>query len=274
MMLRLLRSDLHRLLHARWPWVVLALVALATLGSAILTIWWPLEPGVVYEGLTGPAGALRAGGRSASVGLVLTVAPLVAAHLSCADSDCGFDRTLLASVRGRVSYFAEKYLFVALVSGMVLLAYLAFGGLGALVTARPVEGVEPLWQVVAWAAEGWLAGCVYALVVLLAGQLTRSRALAYIVALLLVTAAVEQGFIVFLLTVGDLLHLDWGPALEAAAAWMPYVTSTSVVHGAASMLAVDASGVTPALRAVAVGLPVCLGAGAFGALAGARRDLA
>ena len=43
-MIALLRSDLYRVARSRWPWVVLALVALATLGSAVLTIWWPLDP--------------------------------------------------------------------------------------------------------------------------------------------------------------------------------------------------------------------------------------
>ena len=64
-MMALLKSDLYRTLHARWLWVVLALVALATLGSAVLTIWWPLEPDIVYDGLTGRAGALRLAGRGA-----------------------------------------------------------------------------------------------------------------------------------------------------------------------------------------------------------------
>ena len=191
-MMALLRSDLHRILRSRWPWAVLGIVALATLGSAILTIWWPLEPGVVYDGLTGRAGALHLAGRGSSISLVSTIAPFVAAHLSCADSDAGFDRTLLSSLHGRAAYYAEKYLLAALLSGALLVAYLAFGGLGVLVTMRPVETVEPLWQVVAWAGEGWLISCVYALAVLLVGQLVRSRAIAFIAAFLLTSAAVEQ----------------------------------------------------------------------------------
>ena len=168
-MMALLKSDLYRAARSRWPWVVLALVALTTLGSAILTIWWPLEPGIVYDGLTGRAGALRLAGRGSSIVLVATIAPFVAAHLSCADSDSGFDRTLLSSLRGHVAYFAEKYLLAVLLSGAILIAYLVFGGLGVLVTLRPVENVEPFWQVAVWAGEGWLAACVYALIVLLVG---------------------------------------------------------------------------------------------------------
>ena len=129
-MMALLRSDLYRTLRARWPWAVLALVALATLGSAVFTIWWPLEPGIVYDGLTGRDGALRLAGRGASITLVQMVAVFVAAHLSCADTDAGFDRTLLSSLRGRVSYFAEKYLLTVILSGSLLLAYLALSGVG------------------------------------------------------------------------------------------------------------------------------------------------
>ena len=176
-MIALLKSNLYRILRSRWPWAVLALVALVTLGSAVLTIWWPLEPGIVYDGLTGRAGALRLAGRGSSIVLVSTIAPFVAAHLSCADSDSGFERTLLSSLRGRVAYFAEKYLLTVLLSGAILIAYLAFSGLGVLVTMRAVTNVEPIWQVAAWAGEGWLATCAYALLVLLVGQLTRSRAI-------------------------------------------------------------------------------------------------
>ena len=273
-MMALLRSDLYRTLHARWPWVALALVALATLGGAVLTVWWPLEPGVVYDGLTGRAGALRLAGRGCSIALVSTIAPFVAARLSCADSDAGFDRALLSSLRGRAAYYAEKYLLAALLSGAILLAYLAFAGLGVLVTMRPVADVEPPWQVAAWAGEGWLAACAYALLVLLVGQLTRSRAIAFIVAFLLLSGAVEQGFFSFLLLVSDALGLGWGPALGAAIAWMPYVTTAAVGNGAADMLAVDATGFAPGLRALIVCVPLCLACGALGTLVGTRRDLA
>lgn len=273
-MMALLKSDLYRTLRSRWPWAVLALVVLVTLGSAILTIWWPLEPGVVYDGLTGRAGALRLAGRGSSIVLVSTIAPFVAAHLSCADSDAGYDRTLLSSLRGRAAYFAEKYLLTVLLSGAILLAYLAFSGLGILVTVRAVTNVEPFWQIVAWAGEGWLAACAYALLVLLAGQLTRSRAIAFVVAFLLLSGAVEQGFFTFLLLVSNVFGLGWGPALEAVLAWAPYVTTAAVGNGAADMLTVDATGLAPAARALIVGVPLCLACGTLGVLAGTRRDVA
>ena len=152
----------------------------------------------------------------------------MAAHLSCADSDAGFDRTLLSSLHGRAAYYAEKYLLAALLSGALLVAYLSFGGLGVLVTMRPVENVEPLWQVVAWAGEGWLISCVYALAVLFVGQLVRVRAIAFIAAFLLTSAAVEQGFFTFLMLVDSALGLGWAPALEAALAWMPFAALVSV----------------------------------------------
>ena len=273
-MMALLRSDLYRTLRARWPWAVLALVALATLGSAVFTIWWPLQPGIVYDGLTGRAGVLRLAGRGASITLVQMVAVFVAAHLSCMDSDAGFDRTLLSSLRGRVAYFAEKYLLVVIVTGVILLAYLAFSGVGVFVTMRPVENVEPLWQIAVWAGEGWLHACAYALVVLLAGQLTRVKAIAVIVAFLLLSGAVEQGFFSFLLLVSDAFGLGWGPALEAAIAWMPYVTTAVVGNGAADMLAVDATGLAPAVRALIVCAPLCAACGALGTFVGSRRDVA
>lgn len=273
-MIALLKADLYRVARSRWPWVVLALVALATLGSAAFTIWWPLEPGIVYDGLTTSSGALRLAGRGSSIGLAVMVAPFVAAHLSTADSDAGFDRTLLSSLRGRVPYFAEKCLLTVILSGAALLAYLAFSGVGAFVTMRPVANVEPLWQIVVWAVEGWLVACAYAFVALLVGQLTRSRAIAFIVAFLLLSAVFEQGFFSFLLLVSNMFGLGWGPALEAALAWAPCVTMRSIEQGAAAMLAVDSTGVAPALRALVVCAPLCLACAALSAAVGSRRDVA
>ena len=81
-----------------------------------------------------------------------------------------------------------------------------------------------------------------------------------IVSFLLLSGAVEQGFFSFLLLVSDAFGLGWGPALEVAIAWMPYVTTAAVGNGAADMLAVDVTGfcsgrprahrLRPALRGV------------------------
>ena len=106
------------------------------------------------------------------------------------------------------------------------------------------------------------------------GQLVRVRAIAFIAAFLLTSAAVEQGFFTFLMLVDSALGLGWAPALEAALAWMPFAALVSVGNGAADMLAVDATGVAPALRALAVCLPLCLASAALGILVSSRRDLA
>lgn len=272
-MIALLRSDLYRLSRARWPRVVLALIALAALGSAVFVRLWPLEPSLVFEGVTGRDGALRLGGRGSSVVLVATLAPFVAAHLSCVDSDAGFDRTLLASLRGRVVYFGEKYLLVALVTGALLVAYLVLGALGVLVSGAPVAGVEPLWQIGAWAGEAWLLSCAYALAVLLVGQLSRSRVVALVFAFLLASAVIEQGLFGIALLAGKIVGIDLEAPLSVAMAWAPYVTLASVGNGAADMLATDATGVAPALRALAVCLPLCPTLVAAGSLVVSRRDI-
>lgn len=275
MMASLLRADLHRALHSRWPWVALAVIAAPTLGSAVLTIWLPLSPGLVFDGLTGPAGALRLGGRGSGVELVLTVGALVAAHLSCEDVEGGFERTLLASLRGRAAVFSERCLFVALTTAAMLLAYLALGTLGSLLVGVPAAGVESAWEVAAWAGLTWLVGCAYALAALVVGHLTRRRALAYGMALILVSAALEQGILATLVLAADgVLGLGWAPALEAAATWMPYAAASSVAQGAQALLAVDAVGTTPAVRALVSCGAACVAAVAVDVLLASRRDVA
>lgn len=171
-MIALLHSDAHRIARSRWFWVVLGAVALIELGSAALTLWWPLDPVLAFDGLTGRSGALRLAGRGMSIQLVVVLAPFVAASLSCADSDSGFDRTLLSSLRTRASYFAEKFVLVALLTALLVVAYLVFAGLGVLVLGAPVHNMEPLWQVAAWTGCAGLIACAYAFITLLAGQLT------------------------------------------------------------------------------------------------------
>ena len=63
------------------------------------------------------------------------------------------------------------------------------------------------------------------------------------------------------------------PALEAALAWMPYAVLVSVGNGAADMLAVDATGLSPAFRALAVCVPLCAVLAGAGTLATSRRDV-
>ena len=275
-MTALLASDLYRAVRSRWLWVALGLVALVQVGTAVSVFWWPLDPTLVFDGLTGHAGALRLAGRGMSVEGVAIVAAFVAAHLSCADSCTGFDRTLLSSLRGRAGYFAEKYLFVALLTAAVLLAYLALSGIGVLVVGVPVRNVEPLWQVAAWVGCEWLVACAYALLVTLVGQLSRSRALAFVLALMLTTGLAEQVVYGFVVLLGGIFGLgpQLSPGLELAFGWAPYVTSRAVAHGAAELLAADATGVAPALRALAVCGPLVLLAIAAGTLVGSRRDLA
>lgn len=273
-MISLLRSDLYRAVRSRWLWVAIGLVALLQLGSALSTIWWPLDPTLVFDGLTGPAGALRLAGHGSSIYLVTFVATFLAAHLSCTDSGSGFDRTLLSSLRGRGGYFAEKYLFAVLVSGTVLLAYLMFGGLGVLVAGVPVHNVEPLWQVAAWAACEWLVACAYALLVMFVGQLFHSRVLAFVLAFMLMTgmaAQVVYGLAVF---VCSILGQDWSPMAEQVVTWMPYAASVAVNQGASELFAVDATGLAPALRTLAVCAPLALLVAGAGVVVGTRRDVA
>lgn len=279
-MMRLLASDLYRAARSRWLWVALGLVALAQVGSAVSVVWWPLDPTLVFDGLTGRAGALRLAGRGSSIEFVATFAAFVAAHLSCTDSDSGFDRTLLSSLRGRVGYFAEKYLFMTLVSGAVLLAYLVFSGLGVLVVGMlagtPVQNVEPLWQVAAWVGCEWLVACAYALIVMLVGQLSRSRALAFVLAFMLTAGLAEQIFYGAVVLAGGIFGLgpQLSPGLELAFDWAPYVTSRAVANGAAELFAVDATGFAPALRALVVCGPLALLVAGSGIVVGTRRDLA
>lgn len=273
-MIALLHSDTHRIARSRWFWVVLGAVALIELGSAALTLWWPLDPALAFDGLTGRSGALRLAGRGMSIQLVVVLAPFVAASLSCADSDSGFNRTLLASLRARASYFAEKFVLVALLTALLVVAYLVFAGLGVLVLGAPVHNMEPLWQVAAWTGCAGLIACVYAFITLLAGQLTRSRAFAFVLAFMLVIGFPEQLLMELLALIGHLLGPSLEAGLELAYVWFPSVSLNIVLNGAAGLFSPDVTGLAPVLRILLVCVPLGLALAALGSFIGSRRDLA
>ena len=54
---------------------------------------------------------------------------------------------------------------------------------------------------------------------------------------------------------------------------MPYAVLVSVGNGAADMLAVDTTGLSPAFRALAVCVPLCAVLAGAGTLATSRRDV-
>ncbi|WP_204793695.1 hypothetical protein [Olsenella profusa] len=263
----LLRSDAYRVARSHWAWFVVALVAFLTFAPVLLMRWTHLGP-VAFDRLTGSA---------LSLGGVESLVSIMMALVVCDRADLGFGRTLLSSLshRARITWHVEKCVFAVLLAGATLLLALVFGLVALPLSGVPVLNPEPAWQVAAWLGCEWLVCCVYAVLTVLVGHLTRSEVVTVGFAVLAPTGIIEGGLLV---GIDALWALAGGSFLEVAAVvapWLPSQVVGAIAEGAATLLSADnAVGVAPAVRALVVCLPLTVAAGAADALIASRRDVA
>ena len=266
-MTALLRSDVHRILHTRWPWVVLAIVVLLTFAPALLMRWTSMGP-TVFDSLTSSA---------VSLGGIKVPIALMAAFATCARADLGFDRTVLSALgrRGRTLWFVEKGVLAVLIAGVSILVVFVLRLAALAVSDARVLSVEPAWQVALWLGCTWLGCSVYAVLTVAVGHLTRNETVTLGFAALTSMGVLEGG----LLLIGDIaVAATSGEFLvlsQALDPWMPATILAGVGGGAATMLSAEnAVGLAPAVRAAIVFLPLLAATFAVDALAISRRDMA
>lgn len=266
-MTALLRSDVHRILHTRWPWVVLAIVVLLTFAPALLMRWTSMGP-TVFDSLTSSAVSLG--------GIEIPVA-LMAAFATCARADLGFDRTVLSALgrRGRTLWFAEKCVLAVLIAGVSILVVFVLRLAALAVSDARVLSMEPAWQVALWLGCTWLGCSVYAVLTVAVGHLTRNETVTLGFAALTSMGVLEGG----LLLIGDIaVAATSGEFLvlsQTLDPWMPATILAGVGGGAATMLSAEnAVGLAPAVRAAIVFLPLLAATFAVDVLAISRRDMA
>lgn len=266
-MIGLLRSDAYRVLHGRWIWAFAAAVAFLTFAPALLMRWTNMGP-VVYDTLTGSALSFGS----------FQILPAVMAAVVCGDrTDIGFSRSLLSSLsaRARRLWFAEKCVFSLMLAAATTLFAFVTGLLAWVASGVPVLTLEPAWQVAAWLCCTWLASSPYVVLTVLVAHLTRNESVTIVFATLGAAGIIEGGLLVgadFLcyLAGGEFLTLS-----SVVAPWLPTTIASAVGDGAATMLSAEnAAQLAPAVRALAVCLPVAVAATAADALLVSRRDVA
>lgn len=266
-MTALLRSDAHRLLHARWLRVTAAVVALLVLAPHILMRWSSMGP-VFYDNITSSALGLD--------GCQILVAVMVAVA-TCSRADLGFDRTVLSSLgpRARVAWFAEKCVLAVLLAGAALVFLVALGLISVLLAGTPVLAPEPEWQVALWLACTWLCCSVYAVLTVFVGHLTRSEGVTLGFAVAAASGVLEGGALIGL---DALLTLAGGSFLDfssAVAPWLPTGLLQVATQGAGSLLSSDAATNLPAfVRTLVVCLPLVAVTIVTETLVVSRRDVA
>ena len=266
-MIALLRSDAYRVLHGRWIWVVVAIVAFLTLVPALLMRWTHMGP-AAFDTLTGSA---------LSLGGIEILVSIMAAIVCCDRTDLGFGRSVLSSLspRARMTWFAEKCVFSVLLAAVTILFAFALGLLGWAASGVPVLHAEPAWQVAAWLGCAWLVSSTYAVLTVLVAHLTRSETVTMGFAVLASMGILEAGLVI---GIDALCYLAGGHFLDfssAVAPWLPAQAVRAFGDGATALLSADdAVRLAPAVRALVVCLPLAIAATAADALLVSRRDVA
>lgn len=266
-MIALLRSDAYRVLHSRWIWGVVAIVAFLLLAPALMMRWTSMGP-VRYDDLTNSALAMTG---------VQMLAAAMASIVCCDRTDIGFSRSIISSLgeRARMVWFAEKCVFSLLLAAVLIVFVFVVGLLALPVSGVPVADPEPAWQVAAWLGCTWLCAAPYVALTVLVAHLTRNEGVTTVFAVLAAGGLLEGGLLIGV----DLLNaLVGGEFLTVAAAvgpWLPVEITSAVGAGARAMLSADnAVCLAPAVRALIVCLPLAVAVTAVDALLVSRRDVA
>ncbi|MBE5024822.1 hypothetical protein INF26_08175 [Olsenella sp. DSM 107455] len=266
-MIALLRSDAYRVLHSRWIWGVVAIVAFLLLAPALMMRWTSMGP-VRYDDLTNSALAMTG---------VQMLAAAMASIVCCDRTDIGFSRSILSSLgeRARMVWFAEKCVFSLLLAAVLIVFVFVVGLLALPVSGVPVADLEPAWQVAAWLGCTWLCAAPYVALTVLVAQLTRNEGVTTVFAVLAAGGLLEGGIVI---GIDALCYLAGGNFLDfssAVAPWLPSQIVGIVGQGAVTLLSSDnAAHLSGAVRALIVCLPLTVAVTAVDALLVSRRDVA
>lgn len=244
-MLRLFRSDMYRLVRGKMMWVIplvlVAWVALMTyvtwfavteFGSDIMGNTSSALVDVVTGQLTQHMDLSMQFGSSliAQGGLLVVLACIFAALFAAFDADTGFIKNIFPARRGRVSYFAEKFVLIAL----ACLVFTLFGA-AAFYIAMSIAGFgfAPFLTapVLRWFAVVWFLVAGYAFLCAAIAWLSRSKALGCVFAVLLSTSFVGTVLMgVFLL----MPESDISRVALDVLDWMPFKSLSALGTGAAA----------------------------------------
>ncbi|HBO61716.1 MAG TPA: hypothetical protein DD645_03385 [Olsenella sp.] len=266
-MISLLRSDAYRVLRSRWIWGVAAIVAFLLLAPALMMRWTSMGP-IYYDDLT--SSALTMSG-------IQILAAAMAAIVCCDRTDIGFTRSILSSLgeRARRVWFAEKCVFSLLLAAVLILFVFVVGLLALPVSGVPVADPEPAWQVAAWLGCTWLCAAPYVVLAVLVAHLTCGEGVTTVFAVLTAGGLLEGGLLIGIDFLYALLGGEFLTVTAAVGPWLPAEIASAVGAGAQTMLSAEnAVGVTPAIRALLVCLPLTVAVTAADALLVSRRDVA
>ncbi|MBR2834772.1 MAG: hypothetical protein IKE43_03535 [Coriobacteriales bacterium] len=246
-MLRLLRSDLYRLIRGKMMWM-LALIFVAHICFMTWVEWFAIqtfdvtefglgaESAPLVDALTGQLTqslslSMEYGTIAISGGFLALFASLFAALVAVSDFSTGYIQGLFSARQGRASYFAEKFLLFALytlfleaISMLATYVALRVAGFGFASIDWPVF--------LGWCAVAWALACGYAFITACITWLTKSKALGCVTAVVLATSTIGGILtgIMLLLPSSDAAEL-----MEAIIDWLPFMSQNTLSSGETSI---------------------------------------
>ena len=240
-MFRLLHSDLRRVVRGRMFWVIaLILVGWVALSAYLTHLALEAIGDEIFEEMGTPLVDAMTGTLTQSMdltaqfgetlvaggGILVMLASIFAALYAISDIETGFVKGLFPARRGRTSYYAEKFLLIAL----VCLVYIVIGAMALYVSLRCVGFgfAEFDWPAVArWFGVVWFLLSGYAFLAACIGWLTRSKAAGCVLAILLSTSVVGG----ILTGIALMLSGDAADIMEAILDWLPFKALSAVGPG-------------------------------------------
>lgn len=268
-MLNLLRSDLYRTIRSPFFWVITAILIAVAIAAAALMSWISspefaqmvnsaiteedlaamapeeraevmadlesatseLEPlnGKVLDSLTSTWASMFLDG-----GLLGLMGSLFVVIFLLADFKGGFVKNLPMGRTGRIAYYAERIVFIALVQAFFLLACTAATTLSYAAFGFSYEQADSAGGIALWLLLAWLVAVAYALIVACLSWAVRSEALSTVAAV-----AVSTGMVGAFLTQALLYFGRVVPMLAIVPQWLPVSAISDLRHGAAGLAALD-----------------------------------
>jgi len=250
-MLNLLRSDLYRCTRIRgfrgalWQYLSVVLgVAILEVGLNALIIsqgLGELEAINVHETIATPSVFLGSS-LFGSISLIGIASAFGMVEWVFADLNDGYVKSLVSSLTGQLSYFAEKVVFSGIWAAMMLIAgvvchLICMQLLLTLPLGLSFEALDGAAEFALWLLGGWLAVWALTVIPLSAVLLIRKKLPAYTLTFILIMGLVPVLLMALANSSGGILRVlePVAPVLTGIASWMPSMVIALFKLGAGSM---------------------------------------
>lgn len=200
---KILKMDLHRLLHSVVFYVSIAFLIAMAAGQILGGM------STNFEGLMGVSGTGDMGADFMSTamgsGVIYILLSIIIAIFVCGDYSGGFAKNIFAVHSDPKDYIGGKMMSMGLACGFMLILYTVVCFIALPVFGYSVELPGGFIGLIVFLIEKWLVSLAFSAVVLLVSIYTRNMAWTIFVGFLIATGGLTMGISLF----AQAFHLEW-----------------------------------------------------------------